>query len=642
MPASQPARYSNKGESVNKEALHDLRELALASGHRDPAYTIKLALLKIMADRDCYFDVADRLEYILNCFTFDRILSYWAGYPVKVYEEEEYTLVGSERDLARKFIFASPYSFEEEPETALGEAYEAVVATADKKAFGITYTPEGIREYMASFIRRQAEPDSRLLDPCCGAGSFLLAFYHACLNAYYEKGSTEPIKALHERILSECIYGIDSSPLAVCLSKISLALLYPEYTPAPNILLGDALVDGPDLFGDIRFDWVSTNPPYVGHKGLSIEYKAMLKECYPEVFFDKSDISYCFFSLAEKLLSEGGMLLFITSRYFAESLYGLKLRDFLLTHFAFEHVDDFYGVRPFKGTGIDPLILLARKGARAGNVFTARRLTSEKADLFDASEGALAFDVSQDAMSAEAFSFIPLEEIALKRRIEERTRLKLSDVMESFQGVITGCDRAFVASYKDSSAKAAIDECGLPWIKGKDLKRGLGTSGLALLYVDGTTILEAIPATIKRLTVYKDRLERRREVKNGKRRWFELQWPRKREVFEGPKLLFPYKAPANLFVYDADDHFFSADVYCMKPKAAYAEGLDMEKLAMLLSSRLYDSYFKTYAKKLGRDLYEYYPNTVMQMRIPSLEDLNGFESEEDIYVYFGLPAALEG
>lgn len=41
---------------------------------------------------------------------------------------------------------------------------------------------------------------------------------------------------------------------------------------------------------------------------------------------------------------------------------------------------------------------------------------------------------------------------------------------------------------------------------------------------------------------------------------------------------------------------------------------------MLLNSRLYNYYFKSYGKKLGDKLYEYYPNTLLRLGIPDIKD----------------------
>ena len=48
----------------------------------------------------------------------------------------------------------------------------------------------------------------------------------------------------------------------------------------------------------------------------------------------------------------------------------------------------------------------------------------------------------------------------------------------------------------------------------------------------------------------------------------------------------------------------------------------MEYIAAVLNSRLLEFYFKCYAKKISKDFYDYYPNTVLRMKIPMPSAVN--------------------
>ena len=56
-------------------------------------------------------------------------------------------------------------------------------------------------------------------------------------------------------------------------------------------------------------------------------------------------------------------------------------------------------------------------------------------------------------------------------------------------------------------------------------------------------------------------------------------------------------------------------------------------LLYLLNSKIYEFYFKTFAKKLGEDAYEYYPNNLMKLCIPIMMDFKG-KDENYLYDYF--------
>ena len=78
-----------------------------------------------------------------------------------------------------------------------------------------------------------------------------------------------------------------------------------------------------------------------------------------------------------------------------------------------------------------------------------------------------------------------------------------------------------------------------------------------------------------------------------------------------------YKSADSRFVLDKGN-YFSADVYSLVLKEN--EVISYEFLKTLLNSKIYEFYFKTFAKKLGGKLYEYYPNNLNRLYIP-IEDI---------------------
>ena len=613
----------------------ELKKTIKSCSQDSPLFSVKIILLKLMHNRGCYFDVRKSLSLILDDFRINTILSEWAGTEVSLLKESAPELDIREKNKLSDFILGDS-DISGESETVLGYVYESALSKDNRKEQGITYTPEDIREYMTDIVRAQIAVTDRLIDPACGCGWFLLSFYHALMNKYYESGTQLPIKELHEKILSCSIFGADHSEISCVISKISLSLLYPEYAECANIYKADSLTEAGRYFELKSFDWVITNPPYIGHKKIQPDYRKKLRLYYSEVFYDKADISYCFFKLGYSLLKENGTLLFITSRYFTQSQFAEGLRKFLLNNFTFKSVLDFFGIRPFKNIGIDPLILQLTKGYSPGNIFSAVKPLSIEFNPIDNNNSYMSVSsVSQDELKNGNLSFLSEEELESAKKISLRCTSTLEDYMISFQGVITGCDKAFVTEKTDKITEAAADECGVKWIKGKDIKEEVTFSGKYLLYTTDDSDTDSISSTIKHLEAFKEQLSSRREVRRGIRKWYAVQWYRKREHFESPKIVFPYKSQSSRFLYDEEGYFFSADVYAMRPKEEYSDVIDMKKLAALLSSSIYDSYFKTFAKKLGGKLYEYYPNTVMKMKIPEPSVLNSFNSEQDIENYFG-------
>ena len=296
---------------------------------------------------------------------------------------------------------------------------------------------------------------------------------------------------------------------------------------------------------------------------------------------------------------------------------------------------DFYGNRPFKNIGIDPLIIELSKSDPIGNSFYGVKIPKQIKTFTCKTVDELApmhILISQDDMTAERFELLDEKQRAITDAITSKCSTTLGESVDFFQGIITGADVAFIVRENDESY-AMTEECGVKWIKGKALsKEGISYDKLYLLYTSGAEEAD-IPNTIRHILPYKERLGSRRECLNGIRQWHELQWGRTKEQFEKKKILFPYKSNEGIFVYDEVGYFFSADIYAMLPKD---DEIEVPKLILLLGSKLYDCYLKSLLKKLGKEQYEYYPNTMEKALLPSTEVINSFNDEGDINRYFGI------
>jgi len=81
--------------------------------------------------------------------------------------------------------------------------------------------------------------------------------------------------------------------------------------------------------------------------------------------------------------------------------------------------------------------------------------------------------------------------------------------------------------------------------------------------------LDDYPNIEKHLEKYRAILENKREFLTGQRKWYELQWPRNREIFEGTKIVNPQRALIDgppYFAYSDETFYASVDVYCITLK----------------------------------------------------------------------------
>jgi adenine-specific DNA-methyltransferase len=193
---------------------------------------------------------------------------------------------------------------------------------------------------------------------------------------------------------------------------------------------------------------------------------------------------------------------------------------------------------------------------------------------------------------------------------------ELSTFCDSYQGIITGCDDAFVIEKGTAEELKIETELLKPWIKNKNVRDfSVSESNEFIIYSDLIKDENKYPNAVKYIERYKEKLQNRRECSKGLRRWYELQWGRNPEVFEGKKIIYPYKASKNRFALDCGS-YFSADVYTIKIKDMFLNSISYEFLVGVLNSSIYEFYIKTIAKKLGDNLYEFYPNKIMTLKIP--------------------------
>jgi tRNA1(Val) A37 N6-methylase TrmN6 len=174
----------------------------------------------------------------------------------------------------------------------LGFIYQSLLLEGKKSQSGSYYTPSIIvDEIIGEYVKK----DSKVLDPCCGTGQFLLAFSDIVENP-------------------SNIYGIDFDKIAVRIARLNILIKFKNKDFAPNIVCKNTLFDvgNYDLFSlndeNIRdFDVIATNPPWGVH--FSKEDVEKLKKLYPAITSFES-FSY-FLKKSIDLLRNNGVISFI-------------------------------------------------------------------------------------------------------------------------------------------------------------------------------------------------------------------------------------------------------------------------------------------------------------------------------------------
>lgn len=516
----------------------------------------------------------------------------------------------------------------------ISKNYEDSLDVVTKKAKGIYYTPKKIVDYIIKKTIRSHDvvknPYPKILDISCGCGNFLLEVYDVLYELFEENIYELKIKYddkywktdnIHNHIISNCIYGCDIDSDAIDILIRSLKNKDKDLKVEKiNIECVDSLIKE---FNN-EFDYIIGNPPYVGQKSLNNKYKKILLEKYFKVYKGKSDLYFCFYQKIIDLLKKDGIGSVITPRYFLESPSGIDLRHYVNENVLIDEIVDFSGANIFKNIGVSSCIFTFKKEHKVNNYIDIFKLKGENLNIskdkdleyYLESKCFENFKLKQSNLRDE-WIIVNEDDRKFYENINSKCSYILEDICTSFQGIITGCDKAFVIKNDNKDLKKINQNLLKPWVKNKNIcKYIVEDSKFNLIYSNDIDDEENYSFELNNyIGNYKDKLLNRRECIKNIRKWYELQWGRDKGLFERQKIMYPYKSMENRFAIDYKNRYCSADVYSFFIKDEYLNEFSHEYLVGILNSDIYDKYFKITAKKMSKKIYDYYPNKVMKMKI---------------------------
>ena len=299
-----------------------------------------------------------------------------------------------------------------------------------KKEQGIYYTPTYIVDYIVKntivpYLKFKSLPEiltTKIIDPACGSGSFLIrAFSEMCKLVEEKMKKGERLKnsplfnEYHHRltiqqkitILISCIHGIDLDKKAVEIAQLNLLLRLLEgetpetlsFSKAKKILpmLNDNIKNGNSLIDDISiskdyfkweeqfkeivsydssgklkegygFDIVIGNPPYIRpEKVPKNEREYYLNSKKYDKLFGRFDLYTVFIERALKINKDEGLFSFIIPSSFLNQNYSKVLREWILKEFILRSLVDLSNVKVFDSAEVQTCIPFIKKTRPATN-----------------------------------------------------------------------------------------------------------------------------------------------------------------------------------------------------------------------------------------------------------------------------------
>ena len=550
---------------------------------------------------------------------------------------------------------------------SVSKEYENSLDIKIKKQKGIYYTPEVIVDYILGETLKKHDivknPCPRVLDLSCGCGNFLLKIYDLLYGKisdnlenltrkYGEDFISKDTISTH--IIKNCIYGvdIDKDALKICKEQLMNKFeIKEEISTEFNLVCFDSLkLDFAKQFSVDGFDYIVGNPPYIGHKLLDKSYKQFLYKEYKEVYRDKGDLYFCFYKKILDLLKIDGMAGIITPRYFMQSPSGKSLREYMTKNSKINTIVDFLGANIFKGLGIASCIVVFGKKnidfmnnnefkghnrLKGNDYINLYKIVDENInikEIHNLKEYLIGSNFKKIKVNIEIVDglwiMVEQEEFEFYNKIQKKCGYLLEEICTSFQGIITGCDKAFVQKSSNKKLEKVDKNLLKNWIKNKDVGNYIiENPQYKLIYTNDIEDENEHKYIIDNfLAPYRDKLVNRRECVKNTRKWYELQWGRCKHLFEQVKIMYPYKSTKNRFAIDFFNSYASADVYSLYIKDEYKEIFSYEYLVGLLNSSTYDRYFKIIGKEMGKKIFDYYPNRVMKLKIFKDENYSEIEA----------------
>lgn len=507
--------------------------------------------------------------------------------------------------------------------------------------------------------------DHKVIDIASGSGLFLIGYLKR-LKQLYGKLERTVVWRLDDWI-EDHLFAVDIRPIPLQMLRYCLADMVLESkcslnhtrdgVKCHNSIQGDSLLtmDGIcDVLGQGGFDTVIGNPPYLGEKGNKALFESLRQSEFGRKYYEgKMDLFYFFVYRGMELLRPKGILSYITTNYFVTADGASKLRRFLKEEGAFKTLVNFNHQSVFQSMkGHNMIFTVLKAGGNRERINLIDYLDQKPLSKYrfeDLIEGDESDLFNQYSLNNQALLYSDSGQIRIYSneihykiidQLEKVPSVPLGNIAAVNQGIVSGADKVSKRMFTQKLNKETIErykiEIGTPIFVLKsgviqDVPEGMKfllkpfyknsdigqyvvreSSDQYLLYLDSELQEPVLTLVEQWMSPYKEVLVQRREVQNGRRPWYALQWPRDPAIFEKEKLVVPQRAACNRFAWTNEPWYASADVYYITTGEST---LDLKALLAYLNSKMVYYWLFHCGKKKGTNL-ELYATPLKSIPVP--------------------------
>ena len=366
-------------------------------------------------------------------------------------------------------------------EDTLGILFEKLIREQEKKDLGQFYTSQEIVNYMINFLN--IKPNSKILDPTCGCGVFLVTAYNY-------------LKQVNKNAM-ENIYGVDLNTSATKIARINLWLRNGQNANSlkileRNIKVGNSIVENKlvdkkafnwnkkfsAILDNGGFDFIIGNPPYISLKNKR-DYDVK-ESVFSKIANGNTNAASLVIAKSFELLKEGGVMAFVLPKTLIRVNSYSKLREFLLENSKILHVYDLGD--SFRGVRGEQIILFIQK-TKDKEEINKNKVLVKVLENNNSLENQKTFYVSQKVFR-KYNTFLMFENKNYYDLIDKIKGENLENLAEIFRGVTISPNSRFISNSKTKLNK--------PIIKGNDVSKFSYTNGY---FIDVLKLNEGISKT---------------------------------------------------------------------------------------------------------------------------------------------------
>lgn len=365
------------------------------------------------------------------------------------------------------------------------------------------------------------------------------------------------------------------------------------------------------------FDVVIGNPPYLREKGNAYRFENVNNSFLGKKYHQgKMDFWFYFLHQAIELSKTGGVINFITSRYWINSTGAEKLIKRVKKNLQFINVVDIGKLRVFDNVAGHHMISTFVK-SQTDTVFKYKKLKNDISEVFaeTSTENIEVTTLQNDLVFTDNAEI----NFSYKNNFEIRNTIVLDDIFEATQGVVQNPDKVSgkaAGKYKlnsnegvfvlteDEYSAMKLNSTEQEYVKDFYDDCAIGQYGLNenlkkhLLYVTKNNChnIDRLPNLKKHLEKYRCIMDDRRENRKGTLDWYHMHWPRKARYFEKEKIAVPSMFSEPRAVFLSDKSYFGMGTNIINPRT---KAYSLKYLLVILNSSFAKHWFNTNGKKRG-------------------------------------------